>query len=133
MQNYKSDEEFERYLKGFRPLPPGPLPRRIFRLVFPRFTHPRAIYATAIVLLVATAILIHVRVPPLRAVRQAEGEPVRSAPSAPLTMQKADLLLASDVSYRVAVEGLIHPTHSPVLPPRHQRAFAVLAEQKGLR
>ena len=132
MQNYKRDEEFERYLKDFQPLPPDPLPSRTNTWVFPRFALFGAICTTAIVLLVATVILIHSRMPLPRAFRT-ERKPVRNAPAAPLTMQRANLLLSSDVPYRVVIEDLVSPIHSQVLPPRHQRAFAVLAEQKGLR
>lgn len=124
----RDDEQFEAYLKGFRPLAPGALPVRELRRT-PRRPRP----LLAMIAAVATVIL------PVAGFRilnhHSSGEPSHStsirgfAPGQPLTMRDANTLMTAAPSFKSAMDELASPRPSSTVPSRKESALAALAKE----
>ena len=124
------DSQFETYLKAFRPNVPEVLPIEHRR--WP--THPSAMrwsLAIAVLLIVAATVLLFG--PTNRVVQSPIRESIsgtEAAPLPPLTLGRANLLLANAPSFKDAVDSLaIHPSGSSI-PKGKQSAIAVLRKEK---
>jgi hypothetical protein len=128
--DHPDDERFETYLRQFRPQVPDPLPvSDVKRAPGPHFglTIWVAGCVLAMVILAAAGfrVLNH---------RHADvsyhSAGVRLPVSAPLTMRRADDLLAAAPSYKAVMNELtVRPESSP-FPKDKQSALAVLSKEK---
>lgn len=124
------DERFESYLKQFRPLEADALPAQETRPA-PRRHFVFAIYAAGIVMALVIVAVTAFRVPNPRG----SGEPKQSAAvnrlgPTPLTMQRANALLAKAPSVKAAMDELAFPAASSAVPKDKQSALAVLSKEK---
>jgi hypothetical protein len=110
------DEQFEAYLKRFRPV--APQPRPIVRA--PRrslhFSTAVAWVAASAVLLILETLLLHT--------------PERRPPVGPLTIGTANSWLAAAPSLDGALDDLASHAQSNTIPPDRQSAIAVLSAEK---
>lgn len=125
------DEQFETYLKRFRPATPDPLPRGektpVLRRQFAFAISAVGAVAMVILLLAGVRILNHRRV--VDSERPHLVQPLRA--TAPLTMRDADALLAKAPSYKALMNELaLHPNHATVFR-NNQSAFSVLDKEKS--
>ena len=125
------DEQFESYLKQFRPLVPDALPAREIRRV-PRRRSSLTIWAVGGAVAIAIVGVVSVRT----IHHQARTEPKHSdsilmpGPTPGLTIRGANALLATAPSYKAAMNELaFHPQNSSV-PTDKQSALAVLGKEK---
>ena len=127
---HNSDDQFEAYLRKFRPVVPDPLPtveysresRRSWKLAV-------SILAVASMVLVGV-FLLKVRtpqtmVPVISQVVSGEAGP----PSGPLTQQKANEWLARASSFTTAVDDLAFRNQTNSIQPGKQSAVAVLSKR----
>jgi hypothetical protein len=126
------EEQFEAYLKRFRPVAPEPVPAISGAGSSRRSPSAGTWLAAGAAILVVGAFVLGVRghrvVVPNRSREAAFAG--RLAPPEPLTMQSADAWLATAPSFKAAVDGLaFHPQTSPV-PQGKQSAVKVLSEEK---
>jgi hypothetical protein len=126
------DEQFEKYLKGFRPLLPDALPVADLR---PERHRPRALIpATAAMGAVAMVILGVASFHILDRHGSSETRPSTSVrgpvPGQPLTLRDANALLETAPSYKSAMDELAFPHRASTLPNENHSALAVLAEEK---
>jgi hypothetical protein len=128
--DHPEDEQFETYLKQFRPLVPDLLPvnqtrlapRRHFGLTI-RAAGP--VVAMAIVGTAGLLILNH-----RRDEESYQATKVKLLASGPLTVRRADDLLASAPSYKALMSELTFPPKSSPVPKDKQSALAVLSKEK---
>jgi len=123
------DERFEKYLKQFRPLPPGGLPAEIRPAL--RRNLALAIWAVgamAIVIIGVGSIWIANH----RVTDQSNhsASVKLAAPTPSLTMRHADDLLATAPSYKAVMNELAFPPKSSTISNDKQSALAVLSEEK---
>jgi hypothetical protein len=121
------DEQFETYLKQFRPLLPDALPTTTRERALPRsWTFAILGAGVAAVLILG---VIGIRMIPSRV--SGNPQPVSVAsPMQPLTMRDANSLLATAPSYKTVLnEMAFHPRPSTV-PNDQQSAVAVLSKEK---
>jgi hypothetical protein len=123
------DEQFEEYLKRFRPLVPDPLP---VRKLGPA---PRPLILAAAAL--GTVAIIVLGVASLRILKQhGSVAPDHSAsvenlvPARPLTLRDANVLLETSPSYKSAMDELAFPCQRSTVPKENQSALALLAKEK---
>jgi hypothetical protein len=115
----RSDEEFETYLKQFRPLPAEPLPRAR--------RHPwrvlAAYAAAAVLLLVVSWLANHHHQGTAPVVRVVSKSLVREQikGDSPLTVARADEMLVRSASFQAALDDLAFQ-HQSVQPPRGMRS-----------
>ncbi len=124
------DERFETYLKQFRPLMPDKFPVSQIKPA-PRPHSDLTIWAVGGV--VATAILGVATVQVLN--HRVTGESNHSAKvtllaPTPLTMRRADALLATAPSYKAVMNELAFPPKSSTVPNDKQSALAILGKEK---
>jgi hypothetical protein len=124
------DERFETYLKQFRPLMPDEFPVNQIKPA-PRPHSDLVIWAVGAA--VATAILGVVTVQVLN--HRVTGESNHSAKvtllaPTPLTMRRADALLATAPSYKAVMNELAFPPKSSTVPKDKQSALAILGKEK---
>jgi hypothetical protein len=127
--DHPDEERFETYLKQFRPLAPDELlvnemslvPHRHFGLTI------RAAGVVAIVILAAAGlrILNH-----RRAQESYHTVAVELPASAPLTMRRANGLLATAPSYKAVMNELTFSLKSSPVPKDKQSALTVLGKEK---
>jgi len=127
--DHPDDERFEIYLKQFRPLVPDvvpvnqtkPVPRRHFGL-----TLRAAGWVVAMVIFGVAGLRI------LSHQRAAESHHTAKAKlaSTPLTVQRANDLLATAPSYKALMNELTIPPKSSPVPNDKQSALAVLSKEK---
>ncbi|HLZ42479.1 MAG TPA: hypothetical protein VKQ11_16035 [Candidatus Sulfotelmatobacter sp.] len=125
------DEQFETYLKRFRPALPDALPvletRPVPRRHFAFAISAVGAVAIAIVLLVSIRTISHRNV--VDSDRPNSVQPLRATP--PLTMRAADALLAKAPSYKALMNELaLHPNNGMVFENK-QSAFSVLDKEKS--
>ncbi len=124
------DERFETYLKQFRPLTPDEFPVNEIKPA-PRPHLVPVIWAVGGV--VAMAILGVATVQVLN--HRVTGESNHSAKvtllaPTPLTMRRADALLATAPSYKAVMNELAFPPKSSTVPKDKQSALAILGKEK---
>lgn len=128
----RDDEQFEVYLKRFRPIAPEPVP--ILR-VRPAFRGSPSLWTwlpAVAAILVIGALMLHISsrrvvVPnTVPAVVLAE----RHAPLEPFTMRSANAWLATAPSFKAAVDDLAFRSQASHLPKGKQSAVAVLSKEK---
>lgn len=127
------DEQFEKYLKGFRPLPPDALPVRDLGPLPARRARP-LLLATAGLGAIAAVILGVASFHVLNHHTSSETRPSTSVrgpvPGQPLTLRDANALLEAAPSYKSAMDELAFPRESSTMPNKNQSALAVLAKEK---
>jgi hypothetical protein len=126
------DEQFEAYLKRFRPIAAEPVPG--FSVGHPsRRSLSVGIWLAAVAAsLVIGAIIFHVR-GNRRVVSNTVSDVVfaeRHAPSEPLTMRSANAWLATAPSFKAAVDDLAFRSQTAPLPQGKQSAVALLSKEK---
>jgi hypothetical protein len=124
------DQQFETYLKQFRPLMPHALPVNEIRPASHCHVGLR-IWAVggvvAMVILGATSL----RILNHRATSDSNQFAGKLLPSAPtLTMRGANALLATAPSYKAVMNELAFPTRSSAVSKDKQSALAVLSKEK---
>lgn len=125
------DEQFEAYLKRFQAIAPEPVPT-INGVGSSRRTPSLGRWLAAVAaMLVLGVVVLHFRgnrvVVPNRPGAAFAG---RLALSEPLTLQRANALLATAPSFKAAVDGLAFRSQTSPLPQGKQSAVAVLSEEK---
>jgi hypothetical protein len=126
------DEQFEVYLKQFRPLVPEPLPN-IVRARPSRPSYARALWISgASAVLVLGVVTWQVRSNRPLVSRETKGivtaYPLGSGP--PLTVRSANAALANAHSFKDAFDDLAFRSATVALPKGAQSAVAVLSEEK---
>ena len=125
------DEQFESYLKRFRPLAPDALPvDEIGRI--PRRRYFSYIWAVSGAVAVVIIGVISLRTTGHRGGGELKAsDPIQvSRPAAGLTIRGANALLATAPSYKAALNGLAFHSSSSNFPNDKQSALAVLAKEK---
>ncbi|HEV2423591.1 MAG TPA: hypothetical protein VGZ29_02060 [Terriglobia bacterium] len=122
------DDQFETYLRQFRPVVPDPLPvasRPPVRL----WLWPLAATA-AVALVIAAALAMRLHHKPARSTggqRPAAVEQLTSAQ--PLTLRRADDLLAHAPSFEAAMDGLAFQSEQTQVPPGSESALETLGKE----
>jgi hypothetical protein len=122
------DEQFEKYLKGFRPAVPEPLPMAARR-------KPRAwIFGAwaAVAAIVILAILVvhnHSGRSDVTTVENT-GNLQRPMVEAPLTLRSANKLLADAPSVKAAVDNLAFQSRNVTIPKDKQSVVSVLSKER---
>ena len=124
------DERFETYLKQFRPLVPDALPVNEIK------PEPRRHFVLTIWAVGSLVALVILGVATLRVLNQgvarqsSHSVTVKLPAPTPLTMQRANALLAKAPSYKAAMNELAFPLKSLTLPKDKQSALVVLSKEK---
>lgn len=130
MLDHRHDERFETYLRKFRPQVPDPLPAREMK----RASRPHfglTIWAAGCALTVAILLAATLRIVSQRRAEESHhAAAVKLTVSTPLTMRRANDLLAAAPSYKDLMNQLTFPSNSPLLPKDKQSALAVLSKEK---
>jgi hypothetical protein len=125
------DEQFEAYLKRFRPVSPEPRPTAEARHRSLHAFGPVAWVAASAAILIVGIIVLHTRTP--RTIDHIIGEAAsleRRQPVEPLTIGTANSWLATAPSFDAALDELaFRPRRNPI-PANKQSAIAVLSEEK---
>jgi hypothetical protein len=126
------DEQFEAYLKRFRPIVPEPVPTLSVTHSSGRPLSFGTWLAAVAAVIVVGAVILHVlsnqAVVPNTAHDVAFAE--RHPPSEPLTIRSANAWLATEPSFKAAVDDLAFRSQSSPLPQGKQSAVAVLSKEK---
>lgn len=124
------DEQFETYLKQFRPLLPEALPTAPRERALPRHWI-LAIWSGGAAAVIILGVISFRVIPSRVAVRPGNPEPASvTSPMRPLTMHDANSLLAAAPSYKAVLDEMaFHPRHSTV-PKDEQSAVSVLSKEK---
>ena len=126
------DDQFENYLRQFRPLPPGEMP---LEKRGPTWWRPRsmAAYGAIAAVVVAALLTFYPRMQPSPrsddAAQWADGAYAGSP--RPLTIQSANELLTRAPSFKAAVDALGVPSHAASFVGK-QSAFDVLSKDSKL-
>jgi hypothetical protein len=124
------DERFETYLKQFRPLMPDEFPVNEMKPA-PRPHLVPVIWAVGGVVAMAILGVATVQVLNHRVTRESNHSPkVKLLAPTPLTMRRANALLATAPSYKAVMNGLAFPLKSSTVPKDKQSALAVLGKEK---
>lgn len=125
------DEQFEAYLKRFQPIAPEPITKIRIGRSSKRSLSVETWLAAVAALLIIGVVIFHVRdrvvVPNTSSDAASVG---RLAPSEPLTMQSANVWLATAPSFKAAVEGLAFCPQTSHIPQGKKSAVAVLSKEK---
>jgi len=125
------DEQFEAYLKRFRPIAPESVPTLSVGHSCRR-SPPLGIWLAAVAATLVIGVILHIRndrvVVPNTAHHAALAE--RHAPSDPLTIRSANAWLATAPSFKAAVDDLAFRTQTSPLPQGKQSAVTVLSKEK---
>jgi hypothetical protein len=126
------DEQFEVYLKQFRPLIPDPLPTEERGQMSRRSSALRAWIAAAAAILILGAITLFIRSNRVAAPNTASDSvsAEEAVPLQPLTMRNANALLTTAPSFKTAVDKIAFRSQTPLLPKGKQSAVAVLGKEK---
>jgi hypothetical protein len=127
----RDDEQFEKYLKQFRPVAPEPLavqkPIRARRrpLLF-------AAWASVAVILLAVIVSVFLHRPPHRPadVRTSRPGVEELNNPQPLTIAKANALLAEAPSFKAAVDNMAFQSESTSISGGRYSALALLSEEE---
>lgn len=125
------DEQFERYLKRFRPLTAEALPLRHRSSPLQAWRLPLAASITVLLILAASALLF-------RPSHLAENERTTHSisgkdggqPVPPLTVGSANSLLTRAPSFKEAVDNMAFRPPTPSFPDGKQSALAVLQKER---
>ena len=128
------DEQFEKYLKQFRPVAPEALPlKEQDRARRPLWFAAWAAVAAAILVAVILSLRFYQRPSPVRETRVAGPNVERLANPQPLTIRSANALLASAPSFKAAVESVaFQPGSRPLSEGRHSALAALGKEESKL-
>jgi hypothetical protein len=128
----RDDEQFEKYLKQFRPVPPEPLTVKEQVRTRPRPLVIAAWAAVAVAIVVAVILSIRLSQPPSPVQDAGTGGP-RVEPlngPQPLTIASANALLAHAPSFKSAVESVAFRSEpEPVAEGKHS-ALVLLSKEK---
>lgn len=127
----RDDEQFEKYLKQFRPVVPEALAvKEQVRVRRPLLLVAWAAVAAAVLLAVMVSVFLHR--PPHR-----PGEVKTSRPRVeelnnqqPLTIAKANALLAEAPSFKVAIDNMAFQSESKPISEGRYSALALLSEEE---
>jgi hypothetical protein len=127
------DEQFEAYLKRFRPIAAEPISTLSVGHSFRRRSFHLGVRLAAVAaILIIGAVIWHIRsnrtVVPNTGGDAAVAE--RHAPLEPLTMRSANAWLATAPSFKAAVDDLAFRSQTSPLPQGKQSAVAVLSKEK---
>jgi hypothetical protein len=129
------DEQFEKYLKEFRPLTPAALPSEKKRGknaksgTAPRMVALVAAAATMLGVVVFTFSLRLDQGSTSRTVARTDGTERLLNPQ-PLTIRSANALLLSAPSFEAAVNEMVFPSQATLLPKDKHSAITVLSKQR---
>lgn len=124
------DERFETYLKQFRPLMPDEFPVSEMKPA-PRPHSVPVVWAVGGVVAMAILGVATVRVLNHRVTGESNhSAKVKLLAPTPLTMRRADALLATAPSYKAVMNELAFPPKSSTVPNDKQSALAVLGKEK---
>lgn len=124
------DEQFETYLKQFRPTAPESLPTTSVRKVR-TMGRPTALIATAAAIILLAIVGMrsqHKQV--VTNVPMTKDGPTNILAKAPLTMRDANLLLVDAPSFKSAVNDLAFKSQRIPLAKNEQSAIHVLSKEK---
>lgn len=126
------DEQFEAYLKRFRPIAPEPVPTLSVGHSSRRSPALGIWLAAVAAILVIGAVTLHIPSSRIVVSNTASDAAVaeRHAPSEPLTMRSANAWLATAPSFKAAVDDLAFRSQTSPLPQGKQSAVAVLSKEK---
>jgi hypothetical protein len=127
----RDDEQFEKYLKQFRPVAPDVL--QVKKQVRARRPLLFAAWAAVVAaILVAAMVSLFLHWPPHR-----PGEVINSRPGVeelndpqPLTIAKANALLAEAPSFKAAVDNMAFQSESKPISEGRYSALALLSEEE---
>jgi hypothetical protein len=120
----RSDEDFETYLKRFRPLPAEALPRTRrypWRVL--------AACAAAAVLLVVSWLAIHHHQRTAQGVLVSKSLPEQIKGASPLTLARADEMLVRSPSFQAALDRMAFQYQSVQLPRGMRSALETLGKE----
>ena len=128
----RDDEQFERYLKQFRPVPPEALPAKVqVRAKRPLLFAAWAAVAAAILAAVMLSLRFYQHPLPVKETVAGGPSVERIVNPQPLTIGSANALLANAPSFKAAVESVaFQPKSRPVSEGRYS-ALAVLSKEEG--
>lgn len=131
----RDDEQFEKYLKQFRPVAPEALPvkeqarARRRPLLFAAWAAVAAVILAAVML----SLRFYHRPAPVSETRGGSSNVERLVNPQPLTIGSANALLASAPSFKAAVESVAFQTESrPISEGRHSALAALGKEENKL-
>jgi hypothetical protein len=125
------DEQFEHYLKQFRPLDPEPLPiEKYSRVTRRRFV--LAVWAAAAVAVLAMVLLATLRRPKSAQLARDTStfvSPEQLTKRLPLTIGTANALLARSPSAKATLDQMVFQPQFSQIPKGKHSAFAVLSKE----
>lgn len=127
------DEQFEAYLKRFRPIAPAPVPILSVGHSSRRSPSLGIWLAAVAAILVIGAVIFHIRGSRIVVSNTGSDAVVagpRSAPSEPLTMRSANAWLATAPSFKAAVDDLAFRSQTSPFSQGKQSAVLVLSKEK---
>ncbi|HKV93309.1 MAG TPA: hypothetical protein VJW20_12245 [Candidatus Angelobacter sp.] len=128
----RDDEQFEKYLKQFCPLEPEPLmlPKQVKIWRRPVVFTACAAVAAVLFLLAMISMRSHKPAQPAQAVGTDKPSVQQSASPQPLTIARANALLAHAPSFKIAVDSMaFRPESNPISEGRYS-ALALLSEEE---
>lgn len=121
------EEQFEAYLKHFKPLAPDPLPARNHRAVW-RLWVVGVATAAAIIILGMVGLRIH-----RSHIAKNLGNPISAevhVPVQPLTIKTANGLLRTHRSYKAALDAIAFSGQKSRIPDDKRSAVQVLSKER---
>jgi hypothetical protein len=124
------DDQFERYLKGFRPMPPSSLP-----IKRSGWTSRRPVVmvtlAVAAAVLVVAAVMLRSRLEPIQSSQGESGFAAigQLANVQPLTIHSANAMLARAPSAKAAIDSLAFRSQKTPIPQGQRSALAELGKE----
>ena len=124
------DEQFETYLKQFRPLLPDALPTATRERALPRHW-VFAIWSGGAAAVIILGVISFRVIPSRVAVRPGNPGPASvTAAIPPLTIRDANSLLAAAPSYKAVLDDMAFHPQASTVPKDEQSAVAVLSKEK---
>jgi len=122
------DDQFERYLKQFRPVVAEPLPVASPRPV--RFWLWSLAATAALALIIAAVLAVRFHRKPAGIVLTGRSPAVGQLASAqPLTLRRANDLLSQAPTFEAAMDGLVFQSEPIQLPPGSESALETLGKE----
>ena len=127
----RDDEQFEKYLKQFRPMAPDALPvKKQVRARRPLLFAAWAAVAAAILVAAMVSVFLHwPRHRPGEVIKSRAGVEELNAPQ-PLTIAKANALLAEAPSFKAAIDNMAFQSESKPISEGRYSALALLSEEE---
>lgn len=129
----RDDEQFEKYLRQFRPLEPEPLALVAMEArvrTRPLMFAARAAAAVAILAAVMLAIRIYQRPSPVPDTGQGGPQIEQPVSPRPLTIGSANALLAGAPSFKEAVDNMAFQSGTTTISPGQHSALAALDKEE---